>query len=96
MFPWTLNVVPSNNKFSSAVPVPSPSAVITLSAASPVNAITPLVPLVPEEPDDPLVPDVPLDPEDPLVPLVPDVPDVVLELDIKKQRMVINPIPGLI
>ena len=28
--------------------------------------------------------------------LVPDVPDVVLELDIKKQRMVINPIPGLI
>ena len=28
--------------------------------------------------------------------LIPDVPHVVLELDIKKQRMIINPIPGLI
>ncbi len=28
--------------------------------------------------------------------LIPDVPHIVLELDIEKQRMIINPIPGLI
>jgi hypothetical protein len=77
--PVTVNVVPSNVKFVSAVAfgdepfkVKIPLSCVPVIVTVPEEPDVPAVPLEPEEPDVPDDPDEPLDPE---VPDEPDVPD---------------------